>query len=111
MTSFISTQVFFSTIKVTPRVEYTFQVIAREDKGSLLGVDYNKSKTTTFMTSRLNINNQPPSLPRPLNSNDPKLDYRNIQGPPPVPEEVSLEHLLKYVLYISKLLYTYETQH
>ena len=95
MTSFISTQVFYATIKVIPRVEYTFQVIAREDKGSMLGIDYNKSKLTTFKTSRLNSNNQPFSnLPRPLNSNDPKLDYGNIQGPPPVPERVSLEHLI-----------------
>ena len=82
MTDFIDTQVFYATIKVIPRVEYTFQVIAREDKGSVLGIDYNKSELTTFKTSR---------LPRPLNSNDPKLDYGNIQGPPPVPEEVSLE--------------------
>ena len=82
MTDFISKQVFYATIKVIPRVEYTFQVIAREDKGSVLGIDYNKSELTTFKTSR---------LPRPLNSNDPKLDYGNIQGPPPVPEEVSLD--------------------
>ena len=82
MTDFISKQVFFARIKVIPRVEYTFQVIARENKGSMLGIDYNKSELTTFKTSR---------LPRPLNSNDPKLDYGNIQGPPPVPEEVSLE--------------------
>ena len=95
MTDFISKQVFFARIKVIPRVEYTFQVIAREDKGSMLGIDYNKSKLSTFKTSRLNSNNQPFSnLPRPLNSNDPKLDYGNIQGPPPVPERVSLEHLI-----------------
>ena len=83
MTDFISKQVFYATIKVIPRVEYTFQVIAREDKGSMLGIDYNKSELTTFKTSR---------LPRPLNSNDPKLDYGNIQGPLPVPEIVSFEH-------------------
>ena len=83
MTDHISTQVFYTNIKVIPRVEYTFQVIAREDKGSFLGIDYNKSKTTTFKTSR---------LPRPLNSNDPKLDYGNIPGPPPLPEQVSLDH-------------------
>ena len=83
MTSFISTQVFYATIKVIPRVEYTFQVIAKEDKGSLLGIDYNRSELTKFKTSR---------LPRPLNSNDPKLDYGNIQGPLPVPEIVSFEH-------------------
>ena len=82
MTDFISTQVFYATIKVIPRVEYTFQVIAKEDKGSILGVDYNRSELTTFKTSR---------LPRPLNSNDPKLDYGNIQPPPPVPEKVSFE--------------------
>ena len=94
MTDFISKQVFYATIKVIPRVEYTFQVISREDKGSFLGIDHNKSELTTFKTSRLNSNNQPPSLPRPLNSNDPKLDYGNIEGPPPVPEKVSSGHLL-----------------
>ena len=95
MTDFISKQVFYATIKVIPRVEYTFQVIARENKGSFLGIDYNKSKLTTFKTSRLNSNNQAFSnLPRPLNSNDPKLDYGNMQEAPPVPERVSLEHLI-----------------
>ena len=88
MTDFISTQVFYATIKVIPRVEYTFQVIAKEDKGSILGVDYNRSELSTFKTSRFNSNNQPP---RPLNSNDPKLDYGNIPPPPPVPEKVSFE--------------------
>ena len=92
MTDFIDTQVFYATIKVIPRVEYTFQVIAREDKGSMLGIavgiDYNKSELTTFKTSR---------LPRPLNSNDPKLDYGNIQGPPPAPEIVSFEHFFLQV--------------
>ena len=74
MTDFISTQVFYATIKVIPRVEYTFQVIAREDKGAIGGIDYNRSELSTFKTSRFNSNNQPPNLPRPLNSNDPKLD-------------------------------------
>ena len=100
MTDFISTQVFYATIKVIPRVEYTFQVIAREDKG-IRGIDYNKSKLSTFKTSRFNSNNQPPSLPRPLNSNDPKLDYGNIPGPVPVPEIVSFEHF--YFVHVNAL--------
>ena len=41
----------FLDIKVQPKVGYLFQVIAREDKGMILGVDYNKSKTTKWRTS------------------------------------------------------------
>ena len=43
-------------------VLYTFQVIAKEDKGSGLfggGIDYNKSPTTQFQTSRHNENVTP----------------------------------------------------
>jgi len=35
---------------LTPNTEYTFQVIAREEKG-ILGVDYNRGEKTTFTTS------------------------------------------------------------
>merc|ERR1719228_1452186 len=35
-------------------VKYTFQVIAREDKGMILGVDYNKSPKTVFRTRSTN---------------------------------------------------------
>jgi len=38
---------------LTPEVEYTYQVIAREEKG-LLGVDYNRGEKTTFTTSHYN---------------------------------------------------------
>jgi hypothetical protein len=33
-------------------VKYTFQAIAREDKGTVLGVDYNKSPSVDFRTER-----------------------------------------------------------
>merc|ERR1711990_1165298 len=39
---------------VVPNLPYTFQVIAREEKG-LLGVDYNKSPKTVFTTRKTNI--------------------------------------------------------
>ena len=58
----LPTDQFNTTIKVTPRVLYTFQVIAKEDKGSGLfggGIDYNKSPTTQFQTSRHNENVTP----------------------------------------------------
>ena len=35
---------------IIPKVEYVYQVIAREDK--LVGIDYNRSPTTKFTTSR-----------------------------------------------------------
>jgi len=35
---------------LTPNIEYTYQVIAREEKG-ILGVDYNRGEKTTFTTS------------------------------------------------------------
>lgn len=36
---------------LTPRVSYTFQLVAREDKGLLLGVDWNRSPLVRFTTS------------------------------------------------------------
>jgi len=39
---------------VVPNIPYTFQVIAREEKG-LLGVDYNKSPKTVFTTRKTNV--------------------------------------------------------
>ena len=36
---------------IKPEVEYTYQVIAREDKG-IIGVDYNKSKISKFRSRR-----------------------------------------------------------
>ncbi len=37
-------------IKVYPRVTYTFQAVAREEKGRVAGVDWNKSKLAHFKT-------------------------------------------------------------
>ena len=51
LTELLSPQVSSIVIKVSPRVEYQFQAIAREVKGSVLGVDYNKSDITDFKTS------------------------------------------------------------
>lgn len=38
---------------ISPNQEYTYQVIAREEKG-LLGVDYNRGEKTTFTTNKHN---------------------------------------------------------
>lgn len=46
-------------IEIVPRVEYTFQAIAREDKGQVLGIEYNKSPKTHFKTSAYNEEVQP----------------------------------------------------
>ena len=41
----------FTDIEVTPKVPYMFQAIAREDKGAVGGVEYNKSPAILFQTS------------------------------------------------------------
>lgn len=35
-------------VDVLPKTSYVFQAIAREDKGAVLGVDYNKSNQVQF---------------------------------------------------------------
>merc|ERR1719180_343491 len=40
----------YVVLDLTPNLEYTYQVIAREEKG-LWGVDYNRGEKTTFTTS------------------------------------------------------------
>ena len=57
-TSFLPKHVFFISVKVIPRVEYTFEVIAREDKG-ILGVDYNRAEKIKFKTSKYNTDVKP----------------------------------------------------
>lgn len=47
-TAFLPTTAFHADIAVTPGVVYVFQVIAREDKGVVLGVDYNRSPKAMF---------------------------------------------------------------
>lgn len=46
-------------IEIVPKVEYTFQAIAREDKGQVLGIEYNKSPKAYFKTSAYNEEVQP----------------------------------------------------
>ena len=38
-------------IQVVPKVDYQFQAVAREDKGPIVGIDWNKSPLTDFKTS------------------------------------------------------------
>lgn len=38
-------------VKVIPKVDYQFQAVAREDKGVIGGIDWNKSPLTDFRTS------------------------------------------------------------
>lgn len=59
LTEFLPKTRFETTIEVIPRVAYEFQVVAREDKGGLLGVDYNRSPVSKFQTSRLKENVDP----------------------------------------------------
>lgn len=64
MTDLIDKQHYTSDIIITPKVNYVFQVIAREDKGGILGIDYNKSDLTEFKTSAYNSNVKP-TTPKP----------------------------------------------
>ena len=36
---------------MTPKITYQFQAVAREDKGVIGGIDWNKSPTVEFKTS------------------------------------------------------------
>ena len=51
---------------LVPRVEYSFQAIATEEKG-LLGIDYNRSPIVKFSTSRLEAKNKKPNNENSLN--------------------------------------------
>lgn len=44
----------FIDLKVTPKISYQFQAVAREDKGLIGGIDWNKSPVTDFKTSTYN---------------------------------------------------------
>lgn len=50
LTQLLNPQVNSVDIKVVPMVDYEFQAVAREDKGSIAGVDWNKSPITSFRT-------------------------------------------------------------
>merc|ERR1712223_1438431 len=54
MTTPVPTDVSYEDIEISPKVIYLYQVIAREDKGMILGVDYNKAKLVEFRTSSFN---------------------------------------------------------
>ena len=47
----VDNTVNYTDIEVTPKVPYMFQAIAREDKGAVGGVEYNKSPAILFQTS------------------------------------------------------------
>jgi len=47
----VENTVNFTDIEVKPKAPYMFQVIAREDKGAIGGVEYNKSPALLFKTS------------------------------------------------------------
>jgi hypothetical protein len=44
---------------ITPKVDYTYQAVAREDKGIIGGIDWNKSPQTDFKTSAYNTEVKP----------------------------------------------------
>ena len=50
----VNNDIFSTVIRVTPKVKYVFEVIAREDKGAIAGVDYNRAENVEFSTSTRN---------------------------------------------------------
>jgi len=64
-TELVSSDVNFVEVVVSPKVPYNFQAVAREDKGPIRGVDWNKSPIVKFRTSRLNeqVEDEPPPAP------------------------------------------------
>ena len=85
MTELIDKQHYTSDIIIIPKINYVFQVIAREDKGGLLGIDYNKSDQREFKTSAYNSNVKP-TTPKPAREPavEPKAtgtDNGNIESP------------------------------
>jgi len=55
LTDPVNNDEFSTIIKVTPKVKYVFEVIAREDKGAIAGVDYNRAENVEFKTSMKNV--------------------------------------------------------
>ncbi len=84
----------FVEVSVTPKVDYQFQAVAREDKGIIGGIDWNKSPITDFKTSQFNTEVGPSDIPS--SPFDPKggkqeiknRDYKYTEGAvyPPVNE-------------------------
>lgn len=54
LTDMVKTDQNFIEVEVVPKVPYNFQAVAREDKGPVMGVDWNKAPIVSFKTSRLN---------------------------------------------------------
>jgi len=93
MTDLIQTDQFSTEITVTPKLPYVFQVIAREDKGSFAGIDYNKSDQTEFKTSAFNKNVSPtpkPKAPSPPSGGKPTepATSNEVQSPPSKVEDI-----------------------
>jgi len=99
LSELIKTDRFAIDIRITPKVYYVFQVIAREDKGSFAGIDYNKSKQTEFKTSSYNPNVRPTPKPTPKSPSPPSggeatesaSSNDNGESPASHPEEVIVE--------------------
>ena len=82
LTELVNPQVSSIDIKVSPKVEYQFQAVAREDKGSVIGVDWNKSEITDFRTSAYNteVTEKPPNS-KDINQLDSHAKHENNVNP------------------------------
>ena len=76
LTELVNPQVNSIDIKVAPKVDYEFQAVAREDKGSIAGVDWNKSPIAVFKTSAYNteVTDKPEKIDNPVVHVQPSVD-------------------------------------
>jgi len=107
LSELIQTDQFSIDITITPKMYNVFQVIAREDKGSFAGIDYNKSEQTEFKTSAYNKKVSPtPKAPSPSSGGKPTepAASNEVQSPPSkmeVPREEIVEQNNKLLAGLS----------
>merc|ERR1719189_1504065 len=87
MTDLIETDTFSHEITVIPKLQYEFQVIAREDKGSFAGIEYNKSEKTKYKTSMYNKKASP--TPKAKVKATVEAPYQSSDPDPAKPSSIS----------------------
>jgi hypothetical protein len=72
------TTIYKIKIQVVPKVDYQFQAVAREDKGPIVGIDWNKSPLTDFKTSV--HNKEVNKIPDPIITNPTDASLTSSEG-------------------------------
>merc|ERR1712223_1263831 len=79
LTELLKTDQFTIDIEIIPKVDYVYQVIAREDKGSIAGIDYNSEvkpspKVPTPVSSPVAPEYPSDDLPTDSSQNEPEKE-------------------------------------